>query len=200
MEKSSFKELAIKLDKSFLLRSCEGVDPASVEIPDIWDYEDPLCWALAKVIHDECIAGAPNGALYGEMAMTLLALHIVRNLSARHCFSNFYARGGLSPSALRLSCDYMIQRLDRDVSLQEVSGLVGLSPGHFAYAFKRSTGTSPHVWLRRRRIEKAKVLLRHRGLDLATIAELVGYSTQSAFGVAFKRETGRTPADWKRSL
>jgi AraC family transcriptional regulator len=200
MERSSFKELAIEIDQSFLLRICETVDPMAAEIPDIWDHNDPLCWELAKVICDECVAGAANGSIYGETAMTLLALQIVRKLAARDRSPNFYMRGGLSPSILRRSCEYMIEHLDKDISLREMGELVGLSPGHFAYAFKRSTGVPPHAWLRRKRIEKAKELLRDRHLDVTMVARLVGYGSLSSFGVAFRKETGRTPMTWKRSL
>jgi AraC-like DNA-binding protein len=52
--------------------------------------------------------------------------------------------------------------------------------------------------LRRQRIERAKVLLRHRELNLASVVPLVGFANQSAFGVAFKKETGLSPTAWRR--
>ena len=116
MEKSSFKELAIEFDQSFLLRSCEAVEPAATEIPDTWDYDDPLCWELANALHSECMAGAPNGSIYGETVMTLLALQTMKELALRDRSPNFYARGGLPPTVLRRSCEYMIHHLSADVS------------------------------------------------------------------------------------
>jgi AraC family transcriptional regulator len=72
-----------------------------------------------------------------------------------------------------------------------------VTPNHFSAAFKRSTGMPPHAWFRRRRIDRAKALLRIGKADVATVALLVGYENQSAFGVAFRRETGLTPTQWR---
>ena len=92
----------------------------------------------------------------------------------------------------------MIERLGDDISLSELAGIGGLSTGHFAFAFKQSTGVSPHGWLRRQRIDTAKALLRSRDLNLSSIAASVGFASQSAFGVAFRKQMGMTPSAWRR--
>jgi AraC family transcriptional regulator len=74
-----------------------------------------------------------------------------------------------------------MDRLGDDVSLQEVAASVGLSVGHFSTAFKQSLGVAPPAWLRRQRIERAKILLHDPDLDL------LSYATQSSLGVAFKK-------------
>jgi transcriptional regulator GlxA family with amidase domain len=48
------------------------------------------------------------------------------------------------------------------VSLAELARACDLSPGHFARAFKQTTGQSPHRWLIAQRIEKAKQLMDRR--------------------------------------
>jgi AraC family transcriptional regulator len=157
------------------------------------------------VIYGECTSHAPQGALYAETAATLLAMHLVRNLSTVTPQLKRVRRGGLPPSRLRRGCDYMMCRLGEDISLQEVAASVQLSTGHFATAFKQSLGVAPHAWLRRQRIEQAsrqrieqaKRLCRDPNLDLTQIAIIVGYANQSSFGVAFKRETGLSPMQWR---
>jgi AraC family transcriptional regulator len=199
MERSNFKLLSIQFDPRFLLRSCELEHPEDIEIIETWDYEDPLGWELAKIIYKECADEAPQGFLYSETAMTLLALRVVRGASAHIPPFSVSGRGGLSPTHLGRACDYMMERMCDDISLQDVATAVGLSAGHFAFAFKRSLGVTPHAWLRRQRIDRAKRLLRDPTLDLTTIALTVGYANQSAFGVAFRRETGHTPGDYRRT-
>ena len=49
---------------------------------------------------------------------------------------------------LRRVCDFMISRLGSDASLDEIANIVGLSSGHFSFAFKRSMGVASHAWLR----------------------------------------------------
>jgi AraC family transcriptional regulator len=92
----------------------------------------------------------------------------------------------------------MASRLGDDISLSEIASISGLSPGHFSFAFKQSTGMAPHAWLRRQRIDRAKALLCDRDLRISSIAPAVGFANQSAFGVAFKKETGLTPTAWRR--
>lgn len=199
MEKSNFRLLSVQFEPRFLLRSCELEHLQDIEIIETWDYDDPLSWELAKVIYKECADEAPQGFLYSETAMTLLAQRVSRNVSTRDSTADIIDRGGLSPALLRRACDYMMERMSYDISLREVAALIDISAGHFAFAFKRSLGITPHAWLRRQRINQARSLLRDPALSLTTIALSVGYANQSAFGVAFKRETGRTPADFRRA-
>jgi len=118
------------------------------------------------VIYDECTSSAPQGVLYAETAVTLLAMHLVRNVSTLTSLLKHIRRGGLSPLRLRRACDYMMSRLGEDISLQEVAASVQLSTGHFSTAFKQSLKVAPHAWLRRQRIERAKKLLHDPNLDM----------------------------------
>jgi AraC family transcriptional regulator len=197
-EARQYQRLSLGLEREFLAGAAAFEGPANFDVSETWDYRDPLSWQLARLIHDECTSGAPQGILYTETAATLLAMHLVRSLSTATPLLKEIHRGGLPPSRLRCACDYMMSRLGYDISLQEVAASVGLSTGHFSTAFKQSLGIAPHAWLRRQRIDRAKALLHNRSLDLASIALIVGFANQSAFGVAFKKETGFTPTAWRR--
>jgi AraC family transcriptional regulator len=197
-EKSNYRFVAMEFEPSYLVRAAELEHLSSVEFLEAWEHDHPLTWHLAEAIFEECESGARQGLLYSETAATLLALHAVRNLSNLGRSTHFRNRGGLAPAILRRACDYMIDRLGDDISLSELAGIGGLSTGHFAFAFKQSTGVSPHGWLRRQRIDTAKALLRSRDLNLSSIAASVGFASQSAFGVAFRKEMGMTPSAWRR--
>lgn len=89
------------------------------------------------------------------------------------------------------------RRIGDEIRLTELADIAGLSLFHFARAFRHLTGEPPQAWLRRRRMEKAKALLRDTDLGLVEIALAVGYGSQSAFGVVFQRMTGKTPRQWR---
>jgi AraC family transcriptional regulator len=197
-EKSNYRFLAMELEHQYLLRAAELQHLGSVEFIETWEYEHPLTWHLAEAIFEECESEARQGLLYSETAVTLLALHVARDLSNRLTHVNLRARGGLPPATLRRARDYMVSRLSEDLSLSEIASATGLSPGHFAFAFKQSMGIAPHAWLRRERVDTAKALLRNRDLGIGAIAISVGFANQSAFGVAFRKETGLTPTAWRR--
>ena len=69
---------------------------------------------------------------------------------------------------------------------------------HFAAQFRVATGSRPHDFILRRRIERAQELLRDPSLALADIALCVGFQNQAHFTTVFKRFTGATPHRWRR--
>jgi len=102
--------------------------------------------------------------------------------------------GGLPDCRLRRVAQYVQDNLHRDLRLAELSGLVHMSPYHFARLFKRSTGVSPHRFLVQRRIEQARALLAAQTLPIAEIARSVGFRTPSHFATIFRRISGITPS------
>jgi AraC-like DNA-binding protein len=74
--------------------------------------------------------------------------------------------------------------------LAEVSGV---SPAHFARAFKRAYGIPPHRYLLTRRIEQACTLLRDTQLSITDIAFATGWQSLGTFGRIFRDITGRSP-------
>ncbi len=197
-EKSDYRLLTVELERETLLRAHEAQHRLATEISATWDYGDPLSWHLAEAIYAECVSEAPQGLLYAETAISLLALHVARSLSDASRPVGRVRRGGLAPAALRRTCEYMAARCADDISLHEVAAVAGLSPGHFSLAFRQSAGLSPYAWLRRQRIDRCKALLRDPDLSLTMIAQIVGYANQAALAVAFKRETGLTLTEWRR--
>jgi AraC family transcriptional regulator len=198
-EKSRYKLLAMEFEPRYVLRVAELQHLLGVEIIEAWDYDHPLTWRLAEAIYEECESDARQGLLYTETAIALLALHVARTLSNVAARVPVLRRGGLAPAVLNRACDYMVDRLAENVSLSEVAAIADLSLAHFSFAFKTSMGIAPHAWLRRQRVDRAKMLLLDPSLALGAVALSVGFSTQSAFGAAFKRETGSTPAAWRRT-
>lgn len=89
--------------------------------------------------------------------------------------------------------DYISDRLDRELSLNELAAIAQLSPYHFSRAFKQSTGISPHQYVIQCRVERAKQLLQQGKMSIGEIAIACGFSHQSHLNRHFKRLTGVTP-------
>src|SRR5437879_8547822 len=106
--------------------------------------------------------------------------------------------GGLPECTLRRVTQYVQDNLHRELRLAELSGLVHMSPYHFARLFKRSTGVSPHRFLVRRRIEQASALLTAQTLSVAEIARSVGFRPPSHFTTTFRRVPGITQSVHRR--
>jgi AraC-like DNA-binding protein len=87
---------------------------------------------------------------------------------------------------------------EADGFLHDLAARAGLSPFHFARAFRTSTGVTPRAFVEERRIERASALLTRSDRAIAGIALDTGFGTQSRLTSVFKRRTGFTPAVFRR--
>jgi AraC-like DNA-binding protein len=74
----------------------------------------------------------------------------------------------------------------------------GTSRSVLAERFQELVGTAPMQYLTQWRMLLAASLLSRTQPPLSSIAEQVGYQTDTAFSRAFRREYGAPPATWRR--
>ncbi|MEM7641848.1 MAG: helix-turn-helix transcriptional regulator, partial [Pseudomonadota bacterium] len=64
----------------------------------------------------------------------------------------------------------------------------------------QATGLSPHQFLLRRRIARAKDMLRTSVMPLAEIAVATGFSSQSHMTDVFRQKVGTTPGKYRAEI
>ena len=84
-----------------------------------------------------------------------------------------------------------------DISLDEVSGRVDVSPYYFTRLFKEETGETFLEYLTKLRVEAAKELMRDPDISIKDICTRVGYSDPNYFSRIFKKATGYTPTEYR---
>ena len=62
--------------------------------------------------------------------------------------------------------DLIESRLDADLTLQELAAEIGYSRSHFLRMFRATTGMTPHRYVLRRRVERARQLLEQVELSI----------------------------------
>jgi AraC-like DNA-binding protein len=82
----------------------------------------------------------------------------------------------------------------------ELAASVGLSTYHFIRAFSAAYGETPGQYLKRRRMERAKVLLVTSDLPIAEVGRRVGYRSHGTFSDRFRKYFGMTPTQYRRSF
>jgi len=83
-------------------------------------------------------------------------------------------------------------------TLDELARTAGTSRSVLAERFQQLVGSSPMQYLTQWRMLLASNLLCRSNAPLASIAQDVGYQTDTAFSRAFRREFGAPPAAWRR--
>jgi AraC-like DNA-binding protein len=72
------------------------------------------------------------------------------------------------------------------------------SRAHFVRSFKKAFGETPHAYLLRRRIERAKELLRNTQLTVTEVSLAVGFRSLGSFSTAFRQHVGEPPGAYAR--
>jgi AraC family transcriptional regulator len=125
-------------------------------------------------------------------------VHSLRTLAQqRHSWPN---AARLSREQLRSVIRYARDRLSEPLGLRELARVARASPYHFAREFKAATGETPHRYVLRLRIARARELMRTHAhqLTLAAVAQTVGFCDQSHLARHFRAFVGLTPREWLR--
>ena len=102
-----------------------------------------------------------------------------------------------SSSIIDRAKDYIAGHYSKDISLDDVSREVDISPYYFSKVFKEATGENFIEYLTNVRISKAKEMLQAGDSSMKEICSAVGYSDPNYFSRTFKKNVGVTPTEFK---
>jgi AraC family transcriptional regulator len=92
----------------------------------------------------------------------------------------------------------MRQRLDEQLTLDDLAKTVNFSKYYFARMFRRVTGVPPRRYLYALRLQEAKRLLVGTSFNVAEISNRVGYHSVGTFTSRFTTSVGVPPAVYRR--
>jgi len=93
--------------------------------------------------------------------------------------------------------EYLQDHMSNEVSINEISKAVFLSPFYLSRLFKEELGITIIEYLTEIRMEKAKSLLEKTDMTIAEITNNVGYNEISYFSRLFKRRVGISPTKYR---
>jgi AraC-like DNA-binding protein len=96
--------------------------------------------------------------------------------------------------------DLLRDCLGEPIALADAAAEAGLSPWHFLRLFRRAFGETPHRFLTRLRIERARDLLTVSRRSVTDICFDVGFSGLGSFSTLFARHVGSSPAAFRRRM
>ena len=120
-----------------------------------------------------------------------------RSCNAGEILTQRTYRGGLSPARLRRVKEFVYAKMEDELSLSELAQSVGLSIAHFSEMFRKSTGETPHQFVLRVRVERAKEMLRSAESRVLDVAIACGFKTQQHFARVFRQLCGASPTVYR---
>ena len=95
----------------------------------------------------------------------------------------------------KIICNYLEKNYMKNITLDELSGLTGLSKYYLLRSFTKQKGISPYGYLETIRIDRAKKLLEQGVLPIEAALQ-TGFTDQSHFSNFFKKFIGLTPKQY----
>jgi AraC-like DNA-binding protein len=94
--------------------------------------------------------------------------------------------------------DLLAAHYNASIPLELAAREACLSPFHFQRLFTRTFGETPHGFLTRLRMDRAKLLLGNGHLPVTEVCFEVGYTSLGTFSSRFAALTGQSPSEFRR--
>lgn len=101
---------------------------------------------------------------------------------------------------IKKALDYIDDNFRKDISLNEISEELNISSYYFSKLFKDETGEGFVEYLTKRRVDKAKEMLKDPEKSIKEIGSECGYFDPNYFSRIFKKSTGMTPTEYKERV
>jgi AraC family transcriptional regulator len=197
---SSSEHLAIFLEPALVKRAAaEARLSSGFEILERYSRTDPIIHSIGMALLGELNSEGLSGRLYADSLANLLAVHLLRYYTTASAAPERFT-GGLPGPTLKQVMNFIAENYASDITLSELARVAGMSSFHFAREFKRATGITPHQYVIRFRIERAKTLLAEGRVPLIEVGLRSGFSHQSHFTRLFRKLTGTTPNTYRLAL
>ena len=95
---------------------------------------------------------------------------------------------------------WMEERLDEQLTVEDMARHAACSPRSFARRFRAETGTTPLQWLIGRRVAEAQRLLEGSELPVEQVASRAGFGTAAALRQHFGRALSTSPTAYRRAF
>jgi AraC family transcriptional regulator len=171
--------------------------PRRMDVEPKFCARDPLITELVLALTDEVLADYPGGPLYAESLGAALAAQLLRQHRPGPAPLR---RGSFGTATLRRLTEYIETHLAEPIRLQDLADIAGVSSYQLVRRFKESKGQPPHQFLLRRRIARAREMLRQPDKTLLEVALSCGFSSQSHFSSVFRLLTGLTPRVYRDTI
>lgn len=95
---------------------------------------------------------------------------------------------------------FMNDNFRSDISMTQLSEVMGVTPQHFCRVFGSTMNIRPNEFLTRIRLDEAKRLLSEKNMSVSDAAAASGFRDAGYFSTVFRRHEGMSPAEYKKKM
>jgi AraC family transcriptional regulator len=161
-------------------------------------FYDPILQQLLTLLAREAEQGGPSGKMYAEhLAHALTLRFLLMGSSVRR---RILRTSPLPHHLLNRVLGRMRDELSAELDMETLAAETGYSRRHFLRMFQTSTGETPHRYLLRLRLDRARELIQKGHSPLIDIAASSGFGSHSHMTKVFRQMLGVTPSEYRRRL
>ncbi|MCR4781391.1 MAG: response regulator [Lachnospiraceae bacterium] len=204
-----FKKILMSDEEDIRKSSDNYVDNTLSKIKDIKNYKIAIMELVSNIYRFAANNHIETSSLSDSKLDLYNELPQMELMNFREWLSDFSvsmhkavleSRSNTTRSFVSKSIDYLKAHFnEEELSLDEVSGEMGVSSSYFSSVFKKETGKSFVSYLTDYRLDRALVLLMEKQEKTYVIANMVGYSDPNYFSYVFKKKYGMSPSKYKQS-
>lgn len=151
---------------------------------------------LGRIL-DETASDRPGASFAADQHAQLLLLQVLRIGLRRDALSHPGWLALLADPQLRPAVSLMHADPARAWALTDLAAAASMSRSHFAHRFRQISGQPPLTYLTHWRIRLAERVLRESDATVASLAQRLGYASESSFSHAFSRIAGTSPSRYR---
>lgn len=136
---------------------------------------------------------------HGDMSDRVESRGILYQLMARF-FKLAKPKYAVRDSRIKKSLEYINTNLQKNIRVDDLSGILCLSRDHFIRLFKNEMGVTPVQYINGKKIEKAQLLLVTENMSIKEIAYMLSFEDNSYFNRLFKKIVGVTPLEYRKGM
>lgn len=95
---------------------------------------------------------------------------------------------------------YMHDNFRSDISMSQLSEIIGVTPQHFSRVFKKTMNARPNEFLTQIRLDEAKRLFSEKDVLVSEAAERSGFRDAGYFSTVFRKYEGVSPVQYKKKM
>lgn len=186
----------IRLPPDAMSRLMGRAVPVEAILP-LLGVRDELIVACMRRLADLSERTDDISAMFGEHLVASLCHHVFATYSAGRELLQLDDSSAISSSMAALLREYIQDRLNRRIRLEELAVLTGMAPKPFLKAFYRAFETTPAQYVIDQRIQSARALLTNTSLTITEIALMTGFSHHAHLTRTFSERMGTPPSRYR---
>lgn len=195
-QQNNVSHIDLVFEKDYFEAMVKKISGGEIELNTTLPYTDSL-HDYIKNFRIEFGSAEPQEEFILKPLRDLICAEIIRSAMSDNLDSRTKT-DGYAPK-ISLVVKHINDNYDKEISVDDLAKICGLSKTYFSSTFRNIFGTTPKAYVNTLRIAKAKNLLEFSDTPIKKIAVSCGFVNLNTFFYAFKKSTGMTPSEFKKS-